>query len=204
MDQRLRDAKAQLLAPLATQLQGVRPLTLTAIGLLVGLGAALAAALENTSLALALWLGNRLLDGLDGEVARLSGRQRDLGGYLDMLADLLVYSLLPVALTIGHPSSASHLALALLLASFYLNVGSWMYLAALLEKRGRSGGRTSIVMPSGLIEGGETMVFYALMLLAPTWLPWLFGVMAFLVAVTTLQRIIWAMRHLDALEEGAA
>jgi phosphatidylglycerophosphate synthase len=196
-DQSLRHTKAQLFAPLAVRFRQVNPLVLTLIGLVIGLAAALLAARALYLPALALWFLNRFIDGLDGEIARYHGRQSDLGGYLDMMADLVVYSLVPIALTTSTPSSTSYLALALLLSSFYVNVGSWMYLSALLEKRGHAGTTTSIVMPAGLIEGTETIAFYTAMLLFPAWLPWLFGAMALLVCVTIFQRIIWAVRHLD-------
>lgn len=196
-DQSLRHTKTQLFAPLAVRFRQLNPVILTLIGLVIGLAAALLAAHALYIPAMALWLFNRFIDGLDGEIARYHDRQSDLGGYLDMMADLVVYGLLPVALTISNPSSASYLALALLLSSFYVNVGSWMYLAALLEKRGHPVTTTSIIMPAGLIEGTETIAFYTAMLLFPAWLPWLFGLMALLVGVTIFQRIIWALRHLD-------
>ena len=50
---------------------GVRPLALTGIGWLVGVGACAAVGARLWLLGLALWLANRLLDGLDGAVARV-------------------------------------------------------------------------------------------------------------------------------------
>jgi phosphatidylglycerophosphate synthase len=198
IDQALRLPKARLLGSLARRLHGTPPLAITLGSVALGLAAAGAAALGHSGWGLLLWLANRLLDGLDGEVARLSERQSDLGGYLDMLLDLLVYALIPIALVIHRPSPAAYLSLALLLAAFYLNVGSWMYLSALLEKRGRAAGSrfTSIAMPGGLIEGGETVLFYGLFLAFPAALGWLFGLMAALVTVTALQRVVWSVKVL--------
>ena len=92
------------------------------------------------------------------------------------------------------------MALALLLSSFYVNAASWMYLSAVLEKRSvgaaARGETTSVTMPSGLIEGTETILFYALFLLFPGSLPLLFGAMSLLVWLTVGQRLIWALRHL--------
>ena len=63
------------------------------------LGARLAAAgivVQAYWVALALILVNRLADGLDGAVAR-HGRLTDLGGYVDIVADFLVYAVVPFA-----------------------------------------------------------------------------------------------------------
>ncbi|NDE77230.1 MAG: CDP-alcohol phosphatidyltransferase family protein, partial [Proteobacteria bacterium] len=50
--------------------------------------------------------------------------------------------------------------------------------------------------PSGLIEGAETVIFIAICLLWPGLLGWWFTGMAFLVAVTSVQRALWASRIL--------
>ncbi len=79
---------------------GVRPVTLTAAGWAVGVGACVAVALGLWPLALALWLGNRLLDGLDGAVARAIG-PTDRGGFLDIVADFSIYAGFVVGLAIA-------------------------------------------------------------------------------------------------------
>ncbi|MFQ3614210.1 MAG: CDP-alcohol phosphatidyltransferase family protein, partial [Cyanobacteriota bacterium] len=86
LDKVLRQWKERLLAPLlGTPLQQVHPLAITLAGFTVGLGSGTAAALGAYGWGLGLWLLNRLMDGLDGTLARLQRRQSDLGGYLDML-----------------------------------------------------------------------------------------------------------------------
>lgn len=44
----------------------------------------------------------RVLDGLDGVVARQRNKQTDFGGYLDIVLDFTVYSIIPVALVFSH------------------------------------------------------------------------------------------------------
>ncbi len=199
IDRYLRLPKERLLAPVAKRLD-IPPLavTLTAFG--VGLAAVGAAAFELYAWALALWLAGRVLDGLDGSIARSSAKQSDLGGYLDMLLDTAIYALLPLALAWAQNSTAVWLSLALLLSSFYLNAISWLYLSAILEKRKQGassqGEQTSVTMPSGLIEGGETIFFYCLFLIFPQALAFLFPLMALLVLVTSGQRVAWALRRL--------
>lgn len=75
-----------------------------------------------------------------------------------------------------------------------------MYLAALLEKRNAGaaarGELTSVTMPTGLVEGAETIVLYTIFLLFPGALVPIFVLMAGLVLITVGQRLIWAVRHL--------
>lgn len=200
IDQTLRIPKKRLLEPVAKRFSGVKPETITLIALLVGLLAALMAGLGLSYWAFGLWLLNRMLDGLDGELARYQQTQSDFGGYLDIMGDLIVYAALPVALVSANPSSLAWLSLTVLLAVFYVNAGSWMYLAAILEKRAagamQRGEQTSITMPAGIIEGAETIVFYSLFLVFPAHTTLLFGLMSALIVITILQRIFWAMTHL--------
>ncbi len=201
IDAALRQPKEQLMRPLVVRLEHTHPSSLTLTGFVVGLLAIAAAAAGFTYSALALWLTNRLLDGLDGELARHFGNQTDWGGYLDILADFVIYAGLPIALVYAQTShtQASEglwLLLSLMLALFYVNAASWMFLAAILEKRGAVAGRTSVQMPAGLIEGAETLVFFCLFLLFSGWLAWLFGLMSLLLLVTIGQRLWWASQHL--------
>jgi phosphatidylserine synthase len=214
VDRVLRPVKAHLLAPLSASLavrlgrRGALPIT--AAGLAVGLAAALAAAFGAFPAALGLWLLNRLLDGLDGEVARRLGSVDDRGGYLDLLADLVVYAAVPLGAAAGVTavfggealvtSPATWPLTASLLAAYYVNLGSYAVLAALLEKRGRGaasrGDPTSIVLPAGIVEGTETVVLVAAMLAFPGLLPLWLGLGTALVAATAAQRAWWAARTL--------
>ncbi len=200
LDKVLRPPKERLLQPAAHLTRQINPTLLTLAAFGVGVLAVVAVLTHAPRLALGLWLGNRLLDGLDGSAARFQRKQSDLGGYLDILLDTVIYAALPIALIAADPSPSGYLSLALLLAAYYLNSGSWLYLAALLEKRsqgaGARGEHTSITMPSGLIEGAETVVFYGLVLIWPDQVVVLFSVFAGLVLVTVGQRLAWAARTL--------
>ncbi len=199
-DLELRPISQQVLRPVARLLVGVRPDTITLIAGLVGLGAAASAAFGVWPLAVAAWLANRVLDGLDGVVARLrNGAGSDAGGYLDMTVDVAVYALVPLGVAIGIGSHGAWVAVAVLLASFYFNTITWTYLSAVLEKRqlagsanGRVGAATSIVMPRGLIEGAETAALFSLMLatplIGPGWPVAVIWIMAALVTAGGLAR----------------
>lgn len=210
----LRRAKDRALAPIARAFRRVEPGAITALALALGLGAAWAAWIGAFGPGLVLWLANRVLDGLDGAVARLRGDSTDLGGFLDLMADFVVYGAVPVAMAL-RPGADPALAPAtvLLLMAFYVNAASWMVPAALLEKRGRGardrGEPTSLILPEGLVAGGETVVFYALFFLFPDRQVALFQLMAGLTGFTVLQRILWGIRTfgavpLDLYESGKA
>ncbi len=194
----LRRFKDQIGMPLAKPMHRVPPMLVSTLGLAVGLLATYAAFKGQYLFAFGLWLLNRILDGLDGLIARLHQRQSDFGGYVDILTDFAIYALLPIGLVAGAASNEHYLALAFLLASFYVNSASWMYLSAILEKRAAHGAgtQTTITMPSGIIGGFETIVAYGIFLLFPAYITWLFSIFAALVFITTLQRFVWAKRDL--------
>lgn len=200
-DDLLRRLKDRLLTPVAARLgRRVHPNVLSAVAFAFGVAVAALAARGAYRLALACWAANRLLDGLDGTVARVSGLQSDFGGYLDIMLDFVVYAVVPLGLVHGARDAHAERAALWLLASFFVNAASWMYLAAILERRALGararGELTTITMPPGIVAGTETVVLYALFLLLPTHLAALFTVMAGLVALNVVQRLAWAARHL--------
>lgn len=200
IDDRARRLSARLLAPLANKLE-VAPINLTVVGLLVGLGAAGAASQGWWLAALAGWLLNRLFDGLDGLVARRSDQQSDLGGYLDMVADVVVYGAVPIGVAFGRDERAVWVAAVVLVATFYVNIVSWLYLSALLEKRSlgaiQAGQTTSLAMPRGLIEGTETIALFTLLLAWPSVAGWTMAFMAAAVALTAILHVRGGIRLLD-------
>lgn len=200
-DEWFRAHKERLLAPLARWLGVVMsPLALTLLGLLVGLGAAVAASQAMWRLALAAWLLNRLIDGVDGVLARQTKRQTEFGGYLDIVCDFAVYAAMPLGIALAVDTRAAWLVSTVLLASWFVNAASWMYLAAVLEKRGAGatarGEYTSVTMPRGLVAGTETVVFLALFVIVPSQYVPLAWTMTFGVSIGIAQRIRWAVRNL--------
>jgi phosphatidylglycerophosphate synthase len=197
-DASLRRAKDRLYRPLAARLGFLHPALFTLLALLAGLAAAWLAARGSIIPSLAMWLLNRLLDGLDGLVARAQNKESDFGGYLDILLDFIVYAAIPIGLVLDYPNPQHYLALVLMLSAFYVNAASWMYLAAILEKRAAHNRalQTAIIMPAGLVGGFETIVAYCIFLLLPNAIAPLFIGFAILVFVTTLQRLVWAWRNI--------
>ncbi len=202
LDLRLRPLKDRLLALTAARIaRHAQANTLTGLSVGITLAAAGLAAAGQPVGALVAWLAGRVLDGLDGPVARHQGAASDFGGYLDMVADTIGYAAVPIGVAIGADRHATWIAVAVLLGSFFVNAISWSYLAAVMEKNGAgastTGEVTTITMPPALIEGTETIVVFSLFILLPEQATWLFAAMAALVGVNVIQRLIWARRILS-------
>ena len=158
----------------------------TLIGLALALAAAAAIIAQLFWLAIALILGSRLADGLDGAVARAT-KVSDFGGYLDIVCDYVFYAAVPLAFVVLDPG-AHGVAGAFLLLSFYVNAGSFLGYAVLAEKkqmRSDAHGVKSLYFTGGLLEGTETIAFFLLLCLFPGWfvpLAWGFGVLCLITA----------------------
>lgn len=198
-DSALRPAKDRLLGPLArTGIARLPPIAISLVGLGLGLGAAVAAWRLAPALAVALWLGGRLADGLDGLVARARDRSTDLGGLLDFFVDAIAYVAVPLGLAFGLDDRTNWIATAVLLASFYLNAVTLGFVSALLEKRTvgapADGRPTSTSLPRGLVEGTETIVLFTLALALPNAATTIWWIMAGAVLITAVERVVWAAR----------
>ncbi|MEL7198607.1 MAG: CDP-alcohol phosphatidyltransferase family protein [Pseudomonadota bacterium] len=172
---------------------GVSANVLTFAGLALGLGGAIAIALGHIWLGLALIIANRVLDGLDGAVARIHGPTQ-LGGYFDIVADFAFYVSIPLGF--GIVSSANTLAALVLVASFVLTGVSFLAFAVIAAERGEetsAHGRKSFFYSTGLAEGTETIAVFIAMCVFPAW----FGVIAYayagLCVLTVFQRSALAM-----------
>lgn len=172
---------------------GIPADAVTMLGLGAGLGAALMIGLRLDVAALILFGLNRLLDGLDGAVARASQRT-DRGGFLDIVFDFAVYGAVPTAFALREPADFAAPA-AVLLFSFYVNGASFLAFAAVAAKRGMTGssrGIKSIYFTAGFMEGTETILFFMGMILMPRWFPILAYAFAGLTFMSALARMMLA------------
>lgn len=200
-DEWFRVHKERWLTPLALLLgRWLSPLAVSLLALAFGLVSAFAASRHAWQLALFCWVVNRFLDGLDGTLARVHQRQSDFGGYLDIVLDFVVYAAIPIGIAFALDARAVWIATVVLLASWFVNAASWMYLAAVLERRGAGASArnelTTVTMPRGLVAGTETVIFFCLFLLWPAHYVTLAWVMAAGVVVGISQRLWWAAREL--------
>ena len=182
-------------APLAAR--GLSANAVTVAGFAIGLGAAVAIAWRAYLLGLGLLLLNRLCDGLDGAIARRRGLT-DLGGFLDILLDFLIYSAVPFAFALADPA-ANALAAAFLIFSFVGTGSSFLAFAIMAARRGIATdlrGRKSLYYLGGLTEGTETILVFVLACLWPALFPWLALIFGLLCWLTTATRIAVAVQML--------
>lgn len=167
----------------------------TLAGFAAGLAAAALIASQAYLAGLACILLNRLLDGLDGAVARQAGAS-DRGAFLDIALDFFFYALIPVAFALADPA-ANALPAAVLLLSFVGTGSSFLAFATVAAKRGIASTafpQKGIYYLGGLTEGTETIIAFAAMCLWPqsfAAIAWLFACLAF---VTTGMRWWWGWR----------
>jgi phosphatidylglycerophosphate synthase len=173
---------------------GVSANALTIFGAIIGVTAGCCISQGNFAAALVLIVLNRVLDGLDGAIARING-PTEMGGYLDTLADFLFYIAIPVGFAIWAPDN--QLPALLLVASFTLTAVSFLGFAAIAARRGGdmgAHGPKAFIYSTGLMEGGETVAFFLLFCLFPAYFPTLALVFASLCVLTVLQRIFVAAK----------
>lgn len=172
---------------------GVTANGLTFTGLALGLAGAAAIALGAIGWGLALILANRLLDGLDGAVARVRGPS-DLGGYFDIVADFAFYVSVPVGF--GVLAAANQLPALVLVASFVLTGVSFLAFAVIAGKRGattEAHGKKSFFYSTGLAEGTETIAVFIAMCVWPSWFGPIAYAYAALCVLTVFQRSAMAL-----------
>ncbi|AEF54111.1 CDP-alcohol phosphatidyltransferase family protein [Marinomonas posidonica] len=176
---------------------GIRANQITFLGFVVGLMSLPALYYQAYGLALLCIVINRLMDGLDGAVARLQG-PTDLGGYLDITLDFIFYSGVVFGFVLANPE-ANAVAAAFLIFAFMGTGSSFLAFAIMAEKRKIERleyGNKSLYFLGGLTEGAETIVFLVLICLLPNYfveLAYVFGLMCW---VTTVTRIYAAYKTL--------
>jgi len=167
--------------------------TLAGLGLAVVLVFVLAT--RQYAVGLSLLALNRLLDGVDGSIAR-STRRTDFGGYLDSVADYVFYAGVPFGLALSNPQDNA-LPAAALLASFLLTGASFLAFAALAAKRGlqpEASRPKAFFYSVGFMEGAETIAFFVAMLLWPAHFAALAWTFSGLCVLTAVQRSLIAAK----------
>jgi phosphatidylglycerophosphate synthase len=169
---------------------------ITVAGFLCGLAAMVAIAMQFYGLGLLLLLANRLADGVDGALARRIGAT-DLGGYLDIVLDFIVYSGAAFAFALAQPDHAQ--AAAFLIFSFMGTGSSFLAFAIFAAKRkldGEAATNKSFYYLGGITEGTETILLFVIILVFPTWFAIAAYVYGTLCWLTTIGRIGAAVQRL--------
>ena len=174
---------------------GIGADALTFTGLAVGWLAAIAIAMHAPLLGATGILLSRLLDGLDGAVARQT-QPTDRGGFLDISLDFLFYPSIPLAFAIADPSSNA-LAAAVLLAAFVGTGTSFLAFAVIAAKRGLTSAAypdKSFYFLGGLTEAFETLAFFIAMCVWPRYFSAMAYLFAAMCAITIVTRIRWGWK----------
>lgn len=168
--------------------RGMTANAITFLGLALGLAGAAAISGGYFGAGLGLILANRLLDGLDGAVARANGPTL-LGGYFDIVADFAFYVSVPLGFGLVDPANTQ--AALVLVASFVLTGVSFLAYAVIAAERGArtdAHGRKSFFYSTGLAEGSETIAVFIAFTLFPAWFVPLAYAYAALCVLTVFQR----------------
>lgn len=191
IDKHIQPLQALVLGPVATFLARHRvtadQLTITGFGL--GLLALPAIAYGYYWTGLLFIIVNRIIDGLDGAVARLT-KPTDRGAFLDIALDFVFYALVPLAFAWASPN-ANALAAACLIAAFVGTGSSFLAFSTIAAKRGLSAAGTpkkGLYYLGGLTEGAETIAVFIAMCLWPGQFALLAYLFASLCLITTLTR----------------
>lgn len=170
--------------------RGITADQVTLAGFALGMLAAVLVGSGHSLLAIIPLLANRVLDGVDGALARLSTAS-ERGAFLDISLDFVFYAAIPLAFGIAAPEQNA-LAAAVLLAAFVVTGTSFLAFAVLAEKRGLK----SAIYPTkafyylgGLTEGTETIACFLAMCLWPQHFATIAYVYALLCALTSATRL---------------
>lgn len=172
--------------------RGLSADTVTIVGFGVGIAACAALAWQAYLAALVLIALNRIIDGVDGAIARHHGAT-DFGGFLDIVCDFIVYAGFVFGFAVGRPDMA--LPAALLIFSFMGTGSSFLAFAILAAKRGittEARGSKVIYYVGGLAEGGETIVVLFAICLFPNQFDWIAYIYSAVCWLTTAGRVAQA------------
>jgi phosphatidylglycerophosphate synthase len=203
-DRHLIGLQKRVLDPVARVLadKGVGADWITLTGFAVGLAAVPLLAASAFIPALICILLNRILDGLDGAVARRLG-PTDRGAFLDIALDFFFYGTVPLGFAIADPEGNA-LAAATLLLAFIGTGSSFLAFAAISHKRGESDTSypgKGIRFIGGLTEGAETIALFTAMCLFPAAFSGLAYLFALLAGLTTVSRWWWGWHVLGDVRD---
>lgn len=190
---------------LAVQLQArqVTANQVSVVGYCFGLLCVVALSTGNFLTALVLLAVNRLADGIDGELARLS-KPTDAGAFLDLCLDFTFYGLFPIGFAIYDPQSNALVA-AILVASFIGTGVSFLAFDSFAKQRQMDHpefGYKGFYYLNGLAEGTETILFFVLMCLFPGYFYILASVFAFVCVLTAINRVWFGFKTLANKDTG--
>jgi CDP-diacylglycerol--glycerol-3-phosphate 3-phosphatidyltransferase len=180
---------------------GFTPDALTVVGFGIVLAAAFAAAANQWVLTALILIFGTLFDGLDGTLARATGKTSDFGAFLDSTMDRAGEAVIYAGIAAGAAMNGKTEVIGL--ATLALGTGS---LVSYVRARGEGLGvcanigiaqraERAAVLIVGLLAGG---------LATPTWLTAALLIISVASAITVVQRIRFIRAGLAAAEQTAA
>ncbi|TAN12397.1 MAG: CDP-alcohol phosphatidyltransferase family protein [Rhizobiaceae bacterium] len=205
-DRHLQPLQKRLLDPPADWLakRGISADMVTLSGFAIGVCAVPLLVFGHPTTALLAILANRILDGLDGAVARRTN-PTDRGAFLDIALDFVFYALVPFGFALADPE-ANALAAAMLLLAFVGTGSSFLAFSTIAGRRGISSTNypaKGIYYLGGLTEGAETIAVFVAMCIWPSVFPAIAFGFAVLCTVTTITRW-WSGWHAFARSDRQA
>ncbi len=176
---------------------GLTPNQVTALAFILGITSGAVLYGEHPMIAVALlWLSG-LLDAVDGEMARRSGRSSVRGAQMDIISDRLVELSIVWGLALRRPDCL--LPLLGLVSAILISMTVFLTTGMLTPKKGKK----SFYYQAGLMERTEGFLAFTAMMLFPSALSVLTWIYAGLIGITILQRLIDAHRIIKEMEEEA-
>ena len=176
---------------------GLTPNQVTALAFILGITSGAVLYSEHPMIAVALlWLSG-LLDAVDGEMARRSGRSSVRGAQMDIISDRLVELSIVWGLALRRPDCL--LPLLGLVSAILISMTVFLTTGMLTPKKGKK----SFYYQAGLMERTEGFLAFTAMMLFPSALSVLTWIYAGLIGITILQRLIDAHRIIKEMEAEA-
>lgn len=167
---------------------GIKPNHLTISGLVLSIVAATCVGQGYFLSALFVWWFGRFFDGFDGIFARTNGMTSPLGSYLDITADMAAYCIMVVGWSFYFPEAGVLWSLVLML--YAICIASALAAGQIVKESTQNRG---LAMALGLAEGGETSLFYTLLLLLPEWHYFLTIAWIVILCITLIARTYFVM-----------
>jgi len=169
----------------------VKPDQVTIAGFGIGLLAFFTLWMNWYIIALFFIILNRIMDGLDGALARLTDRT-DAGGFLDICLDFIFYSAVVTGFALSNPQNNA-LAAVLLLLGFVGTGTSFLAFAVMAQKhdlKSPAYPHKALYYIGGLTEGTETILFFLIICIFPGHFSFFAFLFAFLCLITTITRVL--------------
>jgi phosphatidylglycerophosphate synthase len=179
-------------------LKFISPNQMTLVGFGFGILMCISIVIDQYLIGILFLFLNRLADGLDGAMARLTA-PTPLGGYLDIVLDFLVYGGFVLSFGI---TDQNNTFLSMILLFCYIGTGAtFLAKAAILPSLTHQNQNNDIPKSFhyavGLVEGSETIVFMILCLLFPNLFVYLSSIFIALCLITIVFRIIVCYKELN-------